>query len=227
MASNGFASEGSWSRFEGERLISDDAIADAQRQEEASLKAEAKRGRKARSSLRQKDSDGYSSYYQQPRRSYSQLPLSPGSHNVSAEFGQLFMVRDPANAGNAFGSQIRYTQGISQLFGFDSILGYSSHSGGQFRQIHLGGGARINLVRVDRMVSYLSSGLGFYQTSLRNPDGLTRSSNTAFGFYSGVGMDLIVSKSMFFGAAIQFNNAFSGNSAGTYAQLLARMGFTL
>jgi len=218
IAERGFASEASWSRFEGDQFVSENNY-----QEPESRPASQRRKKQlSRANIAESSAD-----YSQTGRRYNNLPLSPGSHNLSAEFGQVFMMRDPSDSGNAFGSQFRYTNGVSQLFGFDSLLGYSSHGGGQLRQIHLGGGARINLVRVDRMISYLSSGLGFYQTSLRQQNQISRTSNTAFGLYCGVGVDLIVTKSMFFGAALQFNHSFSGSGAGTYAQILARMGFSL
>src|SRR4051794_15463889 len=56
-------------------------------------------------------------------------PFAPGSHNLSLDVGQVFLMGDLAtNFADSIGTQLHYTYGVSDMFGFDTSVGYSSHS---------------------------------------------------------------------------------------------------
>ena len=54
---------------------------------------------------------------------YEVSPFSPGSHNVSLDVGQTFLMGDLSDKyDSSIGTQIHYTYGVSDLFGFDGSV---------------------------------------------------------------------------------------------------------
>lgn len=155
-------------------------------------------------------------------------PFSPGSHNLALDIGQVFLIGDLSKYQNTLGTQIHYNYGVSDLFSFDSSFGFSSHSDGQFSLMNLTGGIRMNLSWYDKIIPYGILGLGFYLPSYTD---LTAAKTTAtsqgsldsskidyssypsisallFGLHFGPGVDLAVSKNVFFGASLIFHQMF-------------------
>src|SRR3989338_1755478 len=61
----------------------------------------------------------------------SPSPFAPDSSNFALDVGQVFLLGDLGNRYNDnLGLQLHYTYGVSDIFGFDSSFGYSSHSAG-------------------------------------------------------------------------------------------------
>jgi hypothetical protein len=175
---------------------------------------------------------------------YSQVsPFSPGSNNVALDVGQVFLMGDlGSNYSDSIGAQIHYTYGVSELFGFDSSIGYSDHSDGRFSMTTLLTGLRTNLAWYDKVVPYLTFGLGFYRPSytetLTTLTGATSESLSPllFGVHLGPGVDLELTKQLFFGAALTFHDVFGSrralpsgtpvNAGGTYTSFLLHAGVT-
>lgn len=177
------------------------------------------------------------------RRSYSSrelsrlrelAPFSPTSNNVSLEIGQIILMGDLAHYEDTLGSAVKYNYGVSRMFGFDAALGRSSHSNGRFSMTSLTGGARMNLSSMDRLVPNLKMGLGFYHPS-KEAGALGTVSSTQFGIYTGAGVDLQLSREMFFGTSLTLNNVFNSTRqtpagpvtlGGSYLSFLASLGYT-
>ena len=146
-------------------------------------------------------------------------PFSPGSHNLGLDLGQVFLMGGLTQFNDSLGLKFHYNYGVSDLFSFDSSLGYSNHSEGKYSMTSLLTGIRVNLSWYDKIIPYCSLGLGFYRPSFKD---LTSSPSTGagsttaqpditallFGMYLGPGVDLEVSKNMFFGASLTFHNMF-------------------
>jgi len=171
-------------------------------------------------------------------REYQRLkdlrPFSPDSNNISLQVGQTFLMGDLSSYDDSLGFSGNYTYGISRLMAFDSTLGYSSHSQGKYSLVSLMAGARMNLSYYDRVIPYLTGGLGFYRPSRAITDSSTLSA-TLFGLHVGAGADLSISPEMFFGASLTFHNAFAStkqtssgpvNLGGSYTNFVARVGYT-
>jgi opacity protein-like surface antigen len=142
-------------------------------------------------------------------------PFSPGSHNVGLDLGQVFLMGGLTQFNDSLGFKLHYNYGVSDLFSFDSSLGYSSHSEGKYSMTSLLTGIRVNLSWYDKIIPYCSLGLGFYKPSFKDITSTTGTgasspdiSAVLFGLYVGPGIDLEVSKSMFFGASLTFHNMF-------------------
>ena len=161
-------------------------------------------------------------------------PFSPGSNNLALDLGQVFLIGDLGKYSDSIGSQLHYTYGVSDLFGFDSGLGYSEHSDGKFSMLSLTPGLRLNMSWYDKVVPYAIFGLGFYKPSYPDnttatPGGSTTTSLSAsssisavlFGVHLGPGIDLELNKNLFFGAALTFHNMFGTNKMRANATLLA------
>lgn len=177
------------------------------------------------------------------RRSYSSrelarlrelTPFSPTSNNVSLEIGQVILMGDLARYEDTLGTAVRFNYGVSRMFGFDTSLGRSSHSDGRFSMLSLTGGARMNLTAMDRLVPNLKMGMGFYRPS-REAGTLGNVSSTQFGIYTGGGVDLQLSREMFFGTSLILNNIFNTTRqttqgpvtlGGSYLTFLASLGYT-
>ena len=132
--------------------------------------------------------------------------------------GQVFLMGDLGDKyADAIGMGIRYTYGVSDLFAFESAFGYSNHSDGKLSMTSMQAGLRTNLAWYDRVIPYMSFGLGFYRPSYNvgqmgltsNPD--ESISPMLFGVHLSPGVDLEVTKQFFFGAALTLNDVF-GNS---------------
>jgi hypothetical protein len=154
--------------------------------------------------------------------------------------GQVFLMGQYGNRySDSLGTQVHYTYGVSDLFGFDSSLGYSGHSDGQFSMTTLLTGLRMNLSWYDKVVPYVVFGLGFYRPSfnLSDPNGLssTSVSPVLFGVHLGPGVDLELTQQLFFGASLTFHDIFGSTQptnfgpidvGGSYASFLVHVGMT-
>jgi hypothetical protein len=181
--------------------------------------------------------------YSSQDRSKPVSPYAPGSNNVALDVGQVFLMGDlGTNYNDNIGAQIHYTYGVSNIFGFDSSLGYSEHSDGRFSMTTLLTGMRTNLAWYDKVVPYLVFGLGFYKPSyqvlVNNGNGVVNSSVSPilFGVHLGPGIDLELTDQLFFGAALTFHDVFGSSRAtadgryldvgGTYTSFLLHAGVT-
>lgn len=141
-------------------------------------------------------------------------PFSPGSNNLALDLGQVFLMGDLSNQySNSIGTQLHYTYGVSDLFSFDSSLGYSQHSNGQYSLATLLTGMRLNMSWYDKIVPYFIGGLGFYRpsyidTTVSSSSGPSYVNAVLFGIHLGPGVDLQLSKSMFFGASLTLHEMF-------------------
>lgn len=167
-------------------------------------------------------------------------PFSPGSHNIAVDLGQVMLVGDLSKFQNNLGAQIHYTYGVSDLFAFDSAIGYSEHSvnplataNGDFLSIaSLQTGVRTNLNWYDKIIPYASFGVGFYRPSMRISS-TTDISNILFGLYVGPGVDLQISDRAFFGTSLTLNSIFGSTMlvkgkpielGGTYMSFMVHAG---
>jgi len=142
-----------------------------------------------------------------------------------------------SNYTDSIGTQIHYTYGVSDMFGFDSSLGFSSHSDGQYSQTTLLTGLRTNLAWYDKVVPYITGGLGFYKPSydLKTETVNSSVSPILFGLHLGPGVDLEVSRNLFFGTSLTFHDMFGTTKmtkaglkdvGGTYTTFYLRAGMT-
>lgn len=170
------------------------------------------------------------------------FPFSPKSNNFAIDIGQIFLMGDMgANYSDSIGSQLHYTYGVSEVFAFDTSIGYSNHSDGKFSMLSGLAGLRTNLAWYDKVVPYAVLGLGFYRPNYQisnNLDGnpvINTVSSTLFGVHLGPGVDLELTKQLFFGAALTFHDVFSTTQpvnggtlpvGGTYTSFLLHTGFT-
>lgn len=138
---------------------------------------------------------------------YSFAPFAPESNNVSLAVGQTFLMGDLAKYSDSIGTQLQYTYGVSEMFGFNAALGYSSHSDGKYSQTTLLTGLRTNLAWFDRVIPYAIFGLGFYKPRIAL-DELTSTSPVVFGLHLGPGVDLQLTDQLFFGAGLTFHDIF-------------------
>ncbi len=170
-------------------------------------------------------------------------PFSPGSNNVAIEVGQVFLMGDLGDKyDSAIGTQVHYTYGVSDLFGFDSSVGYSEHSNGAYSMITALMGVRTNLAWYDKVVPYGIFGMGFYKPnySVGGTGGVITGATTSvspllFGVHLGPGVDLALTKQVFFGASLTFNDIFGNtqmvnnqpfNVGGTFTTFLVHAGVT-
>lgn len=170
------------------------------------------------------------------RETYSVSPFAPGSNNLAIDVGQVFLMGDlSASYSDAIGSQLHYTYGVSEMFGFDSSIGYSSHSEGRYSMTTLLTGLRMNLAWYDKIVPYINFGLGFYRPSYEiSPT--TAISPIVFGLHAGPGVSLEVTRQLFFGASLSFHDVFGTTKilpdgkrfdvSGTYTSFLLNAGFS-
>jgi hypothetical protein len=166
-------------------------------------------------------------------------PFSPGSNNVSVDVGQVFLLGDLGRYENSIGTQINYTYGVSELFGFESSLGYSSTSdnnGGGLSMVDALSGLRMNLSWYDKVIPYGVVGLGFYHPGYSGAGASSSSSPLLFGIHAGPGIDLALTKQIFFGTALTFNDMFGSSTVvyngtsqsvgGIFATFYVHAGFT-
>ena len=173
-------------------------------------------------------------------------PYSPGSHNIALDLGQVFLMGDLTRFADSIGSQLHYTYGVSDLFAFDSSVGYSEHSDSKFSMTSLLAGMRMNMSWYDKVIPYAVFGLGFYHPSYRDTlsaSGTVIPTNTEpvlssvlFVVHLLHGIDLELSRNVFFGAALTFHTVFGSaktlangtpfNLGGTYASFFLHAGVT-
>jgi hypothetical protein len=161
--------------------------------------------------------------------------------------GQVFLMGGLTKYSDTIGGQIHYTYGVSDLFSFDSSLGYSQHSDGKYSMATALTGIRLNLAWYDKLVPYLAFGLGFYRPYFEDSTvpaipttngGSSPASITSllFGIHAGPGIDLILSKNIFFGAGLTFHSMFGSsktwgngtplNIGGSFTSFLLHVGAT-
>jgi len=166
-------------------------------------------------------------------------PFAPGTNNLSLEMGQVFLMGDLGDRySDAIGTQVHYTYGVSNLFAFDSSAGYSSHSDGQFSMATALAGLRTNLSYYDKVIPYSIFGLGFYKPSYsyQTSSGQGSISPLLFGIHLGFGVDLEVTRQIFFGASLTLHDIFGGDDqqtpagpisvGGTFTSFLLHVGCT-
>jgi hypothetical protein len=169
------------------------------------------------------------------RNSEPASPFAPGTHNLALEVGQSFLMGDLGDKySDAIRYQAHYTYGVSDIFGFDSALGYASHSSGQYSMTSFMTGLRTNLSWYDKIVPYAIVGLGFYRPSV-DVTPTNSVSSVLFGIHAGPGVSLLLTRDLFFGASLTFHDVFgttmqtsSGPVAlgGTYTDFLINAGIT-
>jgi hypothetical protein len=162
-------------------------------------------------------------------------PFSPGSNNIALDIGQVFLMGNMGSRySDSIGVQLHYTYGVSDLFGFDSSIGYSEHSDGRMSMTTVLTGLRTNLAWYDKVVPYLVFGLGFYKPS-HQVGSLNSVSPLLFGVHIGPGVNLELTKQFFFGTSLTFHDVFGGTQnipggtmdvGGTYTSFLLHAGFT-
>ena len=172
-----------------------------------------------------------------PRSSSSAIsPFSPGSSNLGIDIGQIFLMGDLTHDySDSIGSQLHYTYGVSEMFSFDSSIGYSSHADNKFSIISLLPGLRMNLAWYDKVIPYATFGLGFYKPAIE-VSSTNIVSPVLFGIHGGAGVNLEVTQQLFFGASLTLHDMFgtkkllsSGNTLnvdGTYTSFLVNAGVT-
>jgi hypothetical protein len=163
-------------------------------------------------------------------------PFSPGSSNIGIDIGQIFLMGDLTREySDSIGSQIHFTYGVSEMFSFDSSLGFSSHADNDFSIISLLPGLRMNLAWYDKVIPYATFGLGFYKPSITvSPTNVV--SPVLFGIHGGAGVNLEVTRQLFFGASLTLHDMFGTkkllsngstlNVDGTYTSFLINAGVT-
>ena len=169
-------------------------------------------------------------------RRFEVAPFSPGSNNIAIGIGQVFLtgaLRDRYD--DALGLQLHYTYGVSELFGLHSIIGHSTHSDGEYSITTLLAGLRMNLAWFDRIIPHGTFGMGFFRPSHRLSD-TASVSPILFGMHLGAGVDLQLTRQLFFGTTLTLHDIFGTTRqipgvgpydvGGTYLSLLLRTGFT-
>ncbi len=169
-------------------------------------------------------------------------PFSPGSNNIAIDVGQVFLMGDLSSKyADAIGTQLHYTYGVSDIFDFDSSLGYSSHSNGQYSMATLLTGLRTNFSWYDKIVPYGVFGVGFYRPAYDQTIGSGPSATTVgispilFGVHLGPGVDLQLTKQLFFGTSLVFHDIFGTTTdtaagpvgvGGTFISFFVQAGYT-
>jgi hypothetical protein len=170
-------------------------------------------------------------------------PFAPGTNNISLEMGQVFLMGNfGSNFSDSIGEGVHYTYGVSDLFAFDSSMGYSTHSNGEMSMFNATAGLRTNLTWYDKIVPYFAFGLGFYRPSMTvtSGSGSLAASDTVspilFGVHVGPGVDLAISRNVFFGASLTFHDLFGSTQttamgtpvdvSGTYTTFFLHAGYT-
>lgn len=170
---------------------------------------------------------------------YNLAPFTPGSNNLSLDVGQVFLMGDlSSNYSDSIGAKIHYTYGVSDMFGFDASFGHSSHNEGEYSMTSLLTGLRMNLSWYDKVIPYANFGLGFFKPSYEIADktGLTTMSPVLFGLHLGPGVNLELTRQLFFGASLTFHDVFGTRKTtstgkimevdGTYTSFFLQAGVT-
>jgi hypothetical protein len=187
----------------------------------------------------------YSSTYSSASRQNKSPPITPfapGSNNISIDLGQVFLMGDlSSDYSDNLGFRLSYTYGVSDIFGFEANLGHSSHSNGGFSMSHLNAGLRTNLAWFDRIIPYLSFGLGFYRPGYTFTTTGTNSNEASvspilFGIHLGPGVNLQLTNRLYFGTSLTFHDIFGTETVkpdgtkleagGTFTSLLIHAGMS-
>jgi len=139
---------------------------------------------------------------------YQVSPFSPGSNNLGIDIGQIFLMGDlTRDYADSIGTQIRYTYGVSEMFGFDASFSYSSHTDNKFSLAALKTGIRMNLAWFDKVIPYTTFGLGFFRPAIEvSANNVV--SPVLFGLHGGAGVNLEVTQQLFFGASLTLHDMF-------------------
>lgn len=165
--------------------------------------------------------------------------------NVALEMGQIFLLGDLSKYEDSLGFRLHGTYGVSDIFGFDLSAGFSDHGEGKFGMLSLLPGIRINLAWYDKVIPYAVGGMGFYKPTYKklgvgikeaNPDASL--SPILFGIHLGAGVNLELTKQVFFGASLTLHNMFGATKlnpvdsnksfdvGGTFMAFLVNAGMT-
>jgi hypothetical protein len=150
-------------------------------------------------------------------------PFSPGSNNLSLDVGQIFLFGDLGDQHtDSIGFQIHNVHAVSDVFGLDTALAFSSHGPAaqdtSFSMANLKFGLRTNLAWYDKAIPYVSAGLGFFRPNYEQADGSSLNA-LLFGLHLGAGVNLEVSKSLFFGGSLTFHDMFGTRKRNSSNQL--------
>jgi opacity protein-like surface antigen len=150
-------------------------------------------------------------------------PFSPGSNNLSLDVGQIFLFGDLGDQfTDSIGFQLRNVHAVSEMFGLDTALAFSSHgpatSETSFSMANLKLGLRTNLMWYDKAIPYVTAGLGFFRPNYEQNDG-TSLNTLLFGLHLGAGVNLEVSRSLFFGGSLTFHDMFGTRKRNAAGQL--------
>jgi len=144
-------------------------------------------------------------------------PFAPGSNNLSLDVGQVFLMGNLGERyGDSIGTRLHYTYGVSDLFSFDSSLGYSTHSEGAFSMTSILTGLRTNLAWYDKVIPHAIFGMGFYRPSYRQEN----LSPLLFGVHLGAGVNLEITRSLFFGTSLTFHSVFGSDKVSTSGTII-------
>jgi hypothetical protein len=171
-------------------------------------------------------------------------PFTPSSHNVGLDLGQVILMGSLAKFNDNLGVQLHYTYGVSDLFGFDAMIGYSEHSNGELGLSSFLAGIRSNLAWFDKVVPYASLGLGFFRVAYTR-NALTPYGSLVeikdpiaqllFGLHAGIGINLDINPNFYFGASFRPHLTFGARQrvmdtdigfGGTYLSFLLETGLT-
>lgn len=165
---------------------------------------------------------------QSTERSSRYTPFSPGSNNLSVDVGQIFLFGDLGDQyTDAIGFQLHNVHAVSDMFGLDTSLGLSNHpsaaSTTDFSMTSLKFGLRTNLAWYDKAIPFVNFGLGFFRPSYEQADGQTLAP-LLFGLHLGAGVNLEVTRSLFFGASLTFHNMFGTKKRNPSTNVLQEVG---
>jgi len=149
-------------------------------------------------------------------------PFSPGSSNLELDVGEIFLTGSLAKYfQDSIGTELKYTYGVSDLFAFESSTGYSgfSKTNDTMSLMYLNAGLRTNLVFFDQLIPYASFDLGFYRPAM-TIDSVNYAA-LLFGLSLGAGVDLTITKNLFFGTRLTYHDMFGTNTTGSNGDVLS------
>jgi hypothetical protein len=101
---------------------------------------------------------------------------------------------------------------------------------------HLAADVRTNLAYYDQLIPFFTAGLGFYDPSYTLPVSNATVSSLLFGMQLGTGIDLLISRQVYFGARLTYHDIFSSSKqasngmnydlGGSYVSFLLHIGYT-
>jgi hypothetical protein len=135
-----------------------------------------------------------------------------GDHGAGFGLGQVFLLGDFGTiASDSMGIGFSYSYEASDLFGLLTDVTFSSHSdAGGSNHVRIKGitpNLRINLAYMDKLVTYMFAGLGFFDVDQKV--GPRDGGVTTLGFGMGLAFALTMSDHFQFGTRVSFHNIFS------------------